>query len=241
VSLRSVVDLACFTRRQALPDFQAGSGLTNGAQCLPAKCFASNGAVEQRDEADGAGASDGAPQLISVFGRHERSGRVGLVRGRQRGLLALLLALPYCSRNDSLPTPWQVSAATDLDDARASLLIHLHSEAREASRGGITVTCIVVEGAGEPTPRLLRRLSGRGLGLKAADRCIPREGRFVDAIWGTPAAILTIHSLSLIEPEKATAFGTFGLGGLWCGGGEYSLEFRLGRWQATPEGARIIC
>ena len=155
---------------------------------------------------------------------------------------ALALALSMaCGQHDTLPVPRQINSATDLDDVRVALLVRLRQEAILAAPDAAGATCIVTESRSVPSARLLTLLSGRGLHLKHSSRCAPRNGRFVDAIDGVNAVILALDSVSLTKTGQAYAYGTYGLGGLWCGGGGYLLEFRLGEWEATPQGARIVC
>lgn len=168
--------------------------------------------------------------------------RVSTRNGGRWGFVAAALAWHLaCAGNEALPTPRQELSATDLDQARAALVLQLREEALRAAPDVSGSTCVVGADGSAASPRLLQLLSGRGLGIKDASRCVPRGGRLVDAISEAHAVVISVRSMDLMEPGKATAFGTYGLGGLWCGGGAYSLEFKLGKWEAVPEGPRIVC
>jgi hypothetical protein len=121
-----------------------------------------------------------------------------------------------------------------------ALFRRLHAQALLAAPD-VRVSCIFTGHDTEPSGRLGLLLSGRGLGITRASRCIAREGHIVDAISGLQAVTLTVHSFEMSEPGRGTAFGMFGLGPLWCGGGTYSLEFRLGKWEVTDPVSSIMC
>lgn len=92
-----------------------------------------------------------------------------------------------------------------------------------------------------PSERLRLLLSDRGLGITDPARCGWKDGRIVDSVSGRHAVAIDVRSVELDDPGKATAFGTFTLGGFWCGGGVYVLEFKLGKWEAVPQGDRVQC
>lgn len=139
-----------------------------------------------------------------------------------------------------LPTPRTVAIARDADEAHAALFRRLHGQALRAAPD-TRVSCIVTENGTQPSTRLLHLLSGQDLGITQASRCVTREGRVVDAISGRKAVVLSVRSFAMTEPGKAEAFGMYGLGVFWCGGGTYSLEFRLGRWEVTDPASPIEC
>lgn len=90
--------------------------------------------------------------------------------------------------------------------------------------------------------RVRRLVSGRGLGIRDASRCVIGEGgRMTDAISGERVVDLYVDEITTIEPGRAEGFGTFGLGHLWCGGGRYALQFDGVQWVVTPKGPRIVC
>jgi hypothetical protein len=183
-------------------------------------------------------------RVLRVFCRQGETHEVRVTRyhSSQSGLLAATLALHLaCASDEALPTPRGDLSANDLDEARAALLIRLHEEAVRVAPDARGSTCIDTDGGAAPSAHLLLLLSDRGLGIRNAARCVPRGGRLVDAISGAHAVALAVRSVRLVEPGKATAFGTYVLGGLWCGGGAYSIEFTLGQWDVVPEGSRIVC
>jgi len=126
----------------------------------------------------------------------------------------MLLCATSC-KQELLPIPVTTASATDADDARAALFLRMHAQALQASPATHR-TCISIEN-GEPTTRLLGRLSGQGLGIIAASRCVDRDGRVVDAISGDFAVQLGLRSFAMREPGKAEGFGMYVFGGLWCG------------------------
>jgi len=158
--------------------------------------------------------------------------------GRRTCVLAMLICATSCNQ-EPLPIPVTIAGATDADDARAALFLRMHTQALQASPAARR-TCIAIEN-GEPTTRLLGRLSGQGLGIIAASRCVSRDGRIVDALSGDFAVQLGLRSFAMREPGKAEGFGMYVLGGLWCGGGTYQLEFRLGKWEVTDPPRSIVC
>ena len=160
--------------------------------------------------------------------------------GPSLALGVILASLAGCYGEGPLPVPRSELIRTDADEVRAALFLRLYREAVLAAPEVAGTTCIS-EGDAPVRDRVLTLLSDRGMGIRDGSRCVPRERRFVDAISGAPATVLSIRDVVLTEPGKASAFGVFGLGGLWCGGGEYALEFRLGRWEVSPVGSRIVC
>jgi hypothetical protein len=155
------------------------------------------------------------------------------------GALAMMVALACC-RSEPLPTPRDAAAENDPDDARAALLLRLHAQALVASPD-TRRTCIVLDDATEASARLLRSLSGRGLGIIRPSRCVTREGRIVDALSGENAVRLTIRSFAFHGSGTADGFGVYALGGLLCGGGTYHLDFRLRKWEVADPVAPIVC
>ena len=155
------------------------------------------------------------------------------------GVVLLALCSPTCAEKP-LPTPRAVADATDADQAQAALLRRLHAQALRAAPDTRAV-CIVTENGSQQNARLLHLLSGQDLGITEASRCVARDGRVVDAISGRKAVVLSVRSFSMSDPGRAEAFGMYGLGFLWCGGGTYSLEFRLGRWEVTDPAWPIEC
>ena len=147
------------------------------------------------------------------------------------------VAVPSCAE-EPLPIPRSVADEGDRDAIREALLVQMHREA-VSQLPEIGATCVTTENGGEPSLRLLARLSGRNLGLKRRSQCVGRDRIFVDAISGARAVYLNARSLEVTEPGKARAEGMYSLGVLWCGGGTYGLEFRLGRW-AVVDGPRDL-
>jgi hypothetical protein len=150
----------------------------------------------------------------------------------------MLLCATSC-KQESLPLPVTIARAADADDARAALFLRMHAQALQVNPATHR-TCIAIEN-GEPTNRLLGRLSGQGLGIIAASRCVNRDGRIVDAISGDFAVRLGLMSFAMREPDKAEGFGMYVFGGLWCGGGTYQLDFRLGKWEVVDPPLPIVC
>ena len=161
------------------------------------------------------------------------------VRRSLRSALALGVLVAGCGC-DELPPPKTVAAASDEEEARGALFRRLHEQAVQAAPD-VRVSCLRVENGNEPTTRLLRLLSGKGLSISQASRCVPSDGRIVDAISGLKATVLSIGSFTMTPSGTVEAFAIYGLGPLWCGGGTYSLEFHLGRWEVDDPATPIVC
>jgi hypothetical protein len=181
----------------------------------------------------------GSDRGVTVSNQAEDFALVGTTQiRRQACILAMLLCATSC-KQEPPPIPVTTASATDADDARAALFLRMHAQALQASPT-TRRTCIAIEN-GEPTTRLLVRLSGHGLGIIAASRCVDRDGRIVDAISGDFAVQLGLRSFAMREPGKAEGFGMYVFGGLWCGGGTYQLEFRLSKWEVVDPLHPIVC
>jgi hypothetical protein len=164
----------------------------------------------------------------------------GLRKRRIYALTAATMMFVASCKEEPLPPTLSDARSTDADDARAALLLRMHAQALQASPS-TRRTCILAESDAEPSTRLLRRISDQGLAIMNASRCINHEGRIVDAISGDKAVLLSLRSFAMQQPGKAQAFGMYVLGGLWCGGGAYQLEFRLGKWEVIDPSSPIVC
>ncbi len=155
-----------------------------------------------------------------------------------RSLTALQLSAVLACTSEPLPPPRQVTAASDADDARAALVLYAYNEGLRDAPDERQITCVAVEGGADPAQGVLQRLSGYGLNLRKASACRLEIDVVVETVSELHGALVSVESLRMLEPGKATGVASCLWGRKAGVRVECILEFRLGKWQVVQETGR---